>query len=226
MYARQESPGPRGAFVLFLHFFSVWVDRGEAAGCQVAHRGCSVLALKKTTDTPEVYWLGILQSFVCLFFVSGACIATSLKKKSLPRTDSFIVEPRRRSCLDRIDGWLHEGLMRRGRWAGRVADVSTFFLRHTMFIKPRNSQSSWGQNVVEQLRRSLQSSDSNSRHVQSAPWLQKYPAAECATSHDFCALYPSVPLLCTHRSSCLLMVSPLPFCARLRLFSHTPSRFN
>lgn len=54
---RQGSPRPWGAFELFLHFFSVRLDREETAACQVAHRGCSVPALKKTTATPEVYWL-------------------------------------------------------------------------------------------------------------------------------------------------------------------------
>jgi hypothetical protein len=53
--------------MLFLYFYSMWVDREEAAACQVAHTGCSVLMVKETTDSLEVYWLGTLWSFVCLF---------------------------------------------------------------------------------------------------------------------------------------------------------------
>lgn len=76
------------------------------------HTEAALPALKKTTDTPEVHWLATLRSFVCLFFVSGACIATSLEKSSAPRTDSFIAEPRGRSCLNHIDGRQDEVLMR------------------------------------------------------------------------------------------------------------------
>lgn len=48
---KQKSPRPWGALVLFLYFFSVWVDREEAETCQVAHRGCSVLVVKKKPQT-------------------------------------------------------------------------------------------------------------------------------------------------------------------------------
>lgn len=126
MYAKAGEPQSLGYILQFLQSFTVWADREEPAACQVAPRGCSVPALKETTATPEVPWLGTLRSFFCLF-VSGACIATSLKEKLLPRTHSFTSEPGGRSCLNLGGSWTTEVLRRNevGREVGRCFHVRT-----------------------------------------------------------------------------------------------------
>lgn len=66
--------------MLFLHFFSVWVEREETEACQVAHRGLSELVVEKTTDTPEVYWFETLPQ-LSLPFHFYTCVKAFSKKK-------------------------------------------------------------------------------------------------------------------------------------------------
>lgn len=106
------------------------------------HTEAALPALKETTDTPEVHWLAILRSFVCLFCFWR--LHSNFSGEELGTQNRLLYcEPRGRSCLNHVDGRQDEVLMRQGRRAGRPA-ASTFFLRHTMFIKPWNGQRSQG----------------------------------------------------------------------------------
>jgi hypothetical protein len=76
---------------------------------------------------------------LCLPFCFCLCIETCFKKKLLLRMNSFIVEPRGRSCLNSRDSWRNEVLRRRWRWEGSLSGfLST--LTETLYVPQATEQ--------------------------------------------------------------------------------------